>query len=305
MKLATTTGDFDSYCTSYSERVENVCAAGFKYIDLSMYTIKENDALFYNDNWKDEVFLIKRCAEKNEAEFVQAHSPDTNFLNGEQAYAYALEKNLRSIEICGMLGIKNTVVHSGYRAGLWDKEEWFSENKKFYDVLLAKAEECNVNILCENTTKVNMGAGYFLINGADMREFVEYVNHPLFHACWDTGHANVEGTQYNEIKKIGSELYAVHINDNRGGSDEHLIPFFGTVNMDDVMTALIDINYQGIFTFEAGSTLKFENNWLTPRRKFDKSAKLANPKIFMQKHLERLMYEVGEYILKAYGLYEE
>ncbi len=97
-------------------------------------------------------------------------------------------------------------------------------------------------------------------------------------------------------------MYALHINDNRGICDEHIIPFFGTFNMDDVMCALTDINYKGVFTFEAGSSLKFENNWLAPRHKFEKSKKLINPEIFMQKHLESLMYEIGEYILKSYDM---
>lgn len=305
MKLATTTGDFELYCNSYLQRIKNVCDAGFKYVDLSLYSINENDSLLCNDNWKEEVEKIKKFTEKNGVEFVQAHSPDTNFFKSEEDYAYALEKTVRSIEICGMLGIKNTVVHSGYQPGLWDKKQWFYENKKFYEKLLLEAEKYNVNILCENTTKANMNDGYFLITGFDMREFVEYVNHPLFHACWDTGHANIEGTQYNEIKIIGDELYGVHINDNRGSEDEHLIPFFGTVNMDDVMNGLIDINYKGVFTFEAGSVLKFNDNWLNPRRTYEKSKKLANPEIFMQNHIEKLMYEIGKYILKSYDLYEE
>lgn len=305
MKLATTTGDFDQYCTSYTEKIKNICDAGFKYIDLSLYAIKENDPLFYNNNWKEEVEKIKNFAEKNGVTFVQAHSPNTNFYKSEKDYAYAVEKTIRSIEICGMLGIKNTVVHSGYCPGLWDKNQWFYENKKFYEKLFSKAEEYNVNILCENTAKSNMNDGYFLISGSDMREFVKYVNHPLFHTCWDTGHANIEGSQYDEIKAIGDELYAVHINDNRGNTDEHLIPFFGTINMDEVMNGLIDINYKGVFTFEAGSVLKFKDNWLTPRRTYEKSAKLANPEIFMQNHMERLMYEIGEHILKSYNLYEE
>ena len=34
-------------------------------------------------------------------------------------------------------------------------------------------------------------------------------------------------------------------------------------------------------------------------------ARLLEPVLFMQKHLEKLMYEMGEYILKAYNCFEE
>lgn len=305
MKLATTTGDFDGFAESYIERIKHVHEAGFKYIDLSLYTILKNDCLFYNDNWIDEVEKIKHFAAENDITFVQAHSPDTNFFNGTEAYEYAVEKTIRSIEICGMLNIKNTVVHSGYKPGLLDKKIWFEKNRDFYRKLFDTMEKYGVNVLCENTTKANMPDGYFLINGADMREFAEYVNHPLFHVCWDTGHANIEGAQYDEIKAIGDELYALHINDNRGLSDEHLIPYMGTLNMDEIMNALIDIGYNGVFTFESSSALRFNNCWLGGRHVFEKATRLSQPQLFMQKKLEKLMLEIGEYILKSYACYEE
>lgn len=304
MKLATTTSDFDNFCDSYLDRINYVHEAGFKYIDLSMYTIRKDDLLFYNADWRKETEKIKQYAEENDIRFVQAHSPDTNFFTGEEAYEYAVEKTIRSIEICGILGIKNTVVHSGYKPGLWNKEIWFEKNKEFYCKLFNTMEKYGVNVLCENTTRANMCEGYFLITGNDMKEFSQYVNHPLFHVCWDTGHANIEGMQYEHIKAIGNELYAVHINDNRGTADEHLIPYFGTLNMDDVMHGLIDIGYDGYFTFECGSVLKFEDNWLNRRHCFNDDNRLANPKLFMQNHLEKLMYDTGKYILQSYGIFE-
>lgn len=114
-----------------------------------------------------------------------------------------------------------------------------------------------MNLLCENSSLINVGTteAYYTNTGADMREFVEYVNHPLFHACWDTGHGNMEGGQYEHMIALGKELYAVHINDNRGTIDEHTLPYFGTLNMDEVMNGLIDCGFKGYFTLEAGSAV--------------------------------------------------
>ena len=146
---------------------------------------------------------------------------------------------------------------------------------------------------------------YFTNSGADMKSFVEYVNHPLFHACWDTGHANIEGNQYNEIMALGEDLKAVHINDNRGMQDEHLIPYFGTVNMDEIMHALMDVEFKGYFTYEASSSLTMEKYWLRDRRIFTDDKRLINPQLFMQKHLEKLLYDTGVYMLETYDCYEE
>ena len=165
-------------------------------------------------------------------------------------------------------------------------------------------EKNQVNVLHENTTSVNM-SWYFPKTGAEMKEFAKYIDHPLFHACWDTGHANCEGNQYQEIMDIGEELYAVHINDNRGFQDEHIIPFMGTVNMDEVMHALLDVGYKGYFTLESGSSLRSSNYWLGHRKAFEQDNRLANPPLYLQKELERFMYKTGKYILETYGVFEE
>lgn len=303
MKLVTTTCDFDKYCDTYLERIRHVYEAGFRYVDLSMYTIAPGDELIDNDNWMESVREIKAYATEKGIRFVQAHGPNVNPLEGEEAFEIAVRQTIRSIEVCGQLGISNLVVHPG-----WDreatKEEWFERNRIFFEALFPAMEENQVNVLHENTTSVNM-AWYFPKTGADMKEFAQYVNHPLFHACWDTGHANCEGNQYQEILDVGEELYAVHINDNRGFQDEHIIPFMGTVNMDEVMHALLDLGFKGPFTLESGSALRFSQYWLGHRKGFEKDNRLANPPLFLQKELERFLYQTGKYILETYDVFEE
>lgn len=305
MRLATTTADFDGFLATYQEKVDCVCDAGFRYIDLNMYSIEPDDALLVRNDWRAYAARLLENAQKRGAQFVQAHAPGGNPLSKDQAEVEGLIcATVRSIEVCGALGIPNIVVHAGMRAGL-SKEESFVENKKFFGRLFPAMEQNGVNVLCENSTHRNMGDLYFTNSGADIKEFVQYVGHPRIHACWDTGHANCEGAQYAEITAIGSDLYGVHINDNRGMQDEHILPYFGTMNLDEIMHALIDAQYQGYFTFEAGSTLRPPKYWLGDRAPFAADTRLACPPLFMQKRLEALLYELGEYILKAYDCFEE
>lgn len=305
MKLATTTGDFNRFLQTYQEKVDCVCEAGFRYIDLSMYVIKENDELLVSKDWSDNAKRLLENTGRKGAMFVQAHSPGGNpLLENQSSVEELLRATIRSIDVCGVLGIPNIVVHAGMRSGL-SKEESFEKNREFFKKLFPAMERNNVNVLCENSTEKNMRDKYFTNTGADMKEFVEYVNHPLFHACWDTGHGNCEGAQYDEITAIGSDLYALHINDNRGGGDEHILPYCGTMNMDEIMHALIDIGYSGYFTFEADSILRPSAYWLGNRRPYEKDSRLSEPQLFMQKHIEKLMYDMGVYILKQYDCFEE
>lgn len=303
MRIATTTGDFSFFCKTDEERIRQLHRAGFRYIDLSMYSFTP-DCEYMSENWREEVYKIRRLAEELGMEFVQAHSQGGNALSDDKDHVeFLIASTLRQIEICEILGIGNTVVHPGCKPGV-SKEEWFRLNKEFYEKLLPAAEKCGVNILCENSTKANMGDMYFIITGKDTREFVDYVGHPRLHVCWDTGHANCEGNQYEDILALGNQLYAIHYNDNRGTMDEHVAMYVGTLNHDEVINALIDVGFKGYFTLECDSTLRKSNYWLGQRRPYEKDRSLAEPQLFMQRKIEELMYETAEYILKSYNLNE-
>ena len=306
MKIATTTGDFGFYCPTDAERIRELHRAGFRYIDLNMYGFSP-DCVYMQDGWREEVQKLKSLAESLGMTFVQAHSQGGNPLSEDPAHVdFLLKATVRSIEICEMLGIANTVVHSGFKSGI-SKEEWFEKNKSFYEKLFSSMEGCGVNVLCENSTSSNMGDCYFINTGKDMRAFIKYVDHPMIHGCWDTGHANCEGSQYDEIMAIGDELYAIHYNDNHGERDEHIAPFLGTLNHDEVLNALIDVNFKGYFTLECDSPLTTYNKWTGRRRRFGDDgdrAKLREPQLFMQRHIEAMMYETAEWMLRTYGLFE-
>ena len=304
MKLATTTGDFKRFCSTYEERIAHIVAAGFRYIDLDLYTVTKDDALLGDTNWQDNAKQLLDYTHSLGAEFVQAHSVGFNPLEQDDFWQTGFDATVRSLEICQILGIPNTVVHAGHRRGI-SMEEFFLLNKAFYEKLFPYMEKTGVNVLTENSTAANMGDRAYINSGADTRMFVDYVNHPLFHACWDTGHANAEGSQYADILALGDHLRAVHINDNRGIQDEHIIPYLGTVNLDEVLHALQDAGFTGVFTFECNATLRSGKYWLGSRRPFPQDTRLLEPQCFMQDDLEKLLYHVGEYALKTYGCFEE
>lgn len=304
MKLATTTGDFDKFNLNMEEKIRSLYNAGFRHIDLSFYNENTIDSRFMQDDWKEYTQSLAGLAKSLDMDFVQAHLPNVNPLNFDESWETAVEVTIRSIEVCGMLSIPNAVIHTGWAQGL-GKQEYFEKNMLFLSKLFPYMEKCNVNICVENSTKANMGDMYFFFTGQDMRDFIEYANHPKLKACWDTGHANIEGHQYSDIMALGEYLTTVHINDNHGVKDEHIIPFMGSLNMDEVMHGLIDSGYKGIFTFEADSVVTLHNNWLLRRNQFEDEARLLNPPLVMQENAEKMMYDLGVYILKTYSCFEE
>lgn len=307
MKIATTTTDFGFYCKTDEERIRELHRAGFRYIDLGIYGITP-DAPYMRSDWKDTVYRLKEVADELGMTFVQAHSPIGNPLSDDQEHVdMVIKSTIRSIEVCQILGIKETVSHGGKIDGI-TKEQFFERNKAFFEKLFPTMEKCGVNVLCENSSTVNSGKKYALKTGKDMREFIEYVDHPLFHGCWDTGHANQEGPQYDHIVALGEHLHAIHYNDNHGVTDDHLIPFFGRLNHDEIFNALIDVGFKGYFTLECVWTLIKFDQITGKRNRFEKEGvplKLSEPQLFMQQHLEKLLYDTAKYMLTQYDLFEE
>lgn len=300
MKLATTTSDFANWADSYEECIKLIYDAGFRYVDIGIgYRIVKSDT------WREEALRIREYAEKLGMKMIQAHSPEGNPMDMKDQ-EWLLEITKRSIEICEILGIPQTVVHSGYEKGI-SKEDYFEKNRNFYEKLYPVMEKCGVNVLIENTTSKNLPPDkyYHFFTAEQMLEFLDFAKHPLLHALWDTGHGNTEGNQYEQLVQLGKELYGIHVHDNSEHGDEHTMPYFGTLNMDDVMNGLIDANYQGYFTFEVVGALRNAKNRHGRRHKFEKDTRLLQPTLEMQIDLERLLYTIGKHCLTAYGVFEE
>jgi sugar phosphate isomerase/epimerase len=143
---------------------------------------------------------------------------------------------------------------------------------------------------------------YWIDNATDLLHMIESVNHPLFHAVWDTGHANMQETsQDEELRLLGKHVRALHVQDNHGNADSHLVPFLGTMNLDAVMTGLLDIRFDGYFTFEVGGFF----NPAGKRRQYLRDTRLASAPLELRDAFERYLYELGKCVLEKYDCFEE
>ena len=293
LEIATTTGDVGG---SYEERIRSLYQAGFKNVDLSLYDLSTGDVLM-EENWKDTTDSLKTLANELGMTFVQAHLPKHNPFFNSYYYDFSVRIAIRAIEVCGELGIKEAVIHFGY-ANYFTKEQAFEKNKQFINDLLPTAVEYGVNILCENSTVKNMGSTYYPNSGADMLEFIEYVDHPNLHACWDTGHGNLEeGSQYDDIVALGDHLRAIHFNDNAGDRDTHLMPYYGSMNVKDVMRALNVIDFKGYFTLESTGGTRANGTYKGPQFS---DVTDYNPTDRLEQ--EKLLYKITERILIDYDM---
>lgn len=298
MKLATSTGDFSKYTNSQIESVKYIREAGFRYIDYNFNVDYARKSGIFGENPEEYLAEIKKTAEAVGARFVQAHSPMGDpIAEGNEAF---YEATKACVEACAVLGIPSIVVHTGYERGL-SREETFERNAKFFAPLLACAEALGVNILVENFNKMCIDGLYWIDNAKDLLVLIEKINHPRLHAVFDTGHDNMQDTPPEAaLRTLGSHVYALHVQDNPGEDDSHMMPFYGTLDIDSLMRGLIDIGYKGYFTFECGTMMQRHK----PKDGLG-AEPLSRPPLSLRIAEEKLLYEIGKTILSAYGIFEE
>lgn len=299
MKLATTTGDFYGYTRCQKASLRHIREAGFRYADYSFGCDLNGRTGVYAENYHAYLDEVASEAEKLGIRLIQGHSPMGRPLAPDNAQF--IDDTIRCVEACGAWGIPNLVVHSGYTPGL-TKEETFRQNGEFFRPILTAAEQYRVTILVENFNKMSVDGLYWIDNAPDLLAQIEYVNHPLFHAVWDVGHANMQEMPQDEaLRMLGSHIRALHIQDNMGNSDSHLTPFLGTLSLDAVMNGLADIGYDGYFTFEVGGVYTPASK----RRQYDRDTRLSSAPLSLRCAYETYLYQLGRCVLEAYNCFEE
>jgi len=68
--------------------------------------------------------------------------------------------------------------------------------------------------------------------------------------CLDIGHAHIDGDVIDAIETVSEYLIATHLHDNAGRSDDHLLPFEGTIDWAGALLAVQKIGYDGPFMLE-------------------------------------------------------
>jgi sugar phosphate isomerase/epimerase len=72
--------------------------------------------------------------------------------------------------------------------------------------------------------------------------------------CLDFGHAFLGGSVPDAIETVGEHLIATHVHDNHGRSDEHLVPYAGTIDWDASLISMQKIGYAGTYLMELANT---------------------------------------------------
>jgi sugar phosphate isomerase/epimerase len=180
----------------------------------------------------------------------------------------------RWVELFNALGVESGVLHVGgndlARLG-WSADRILAHRASMIAAVADYAKGGVTRICLENLTP---RIGFSTV--ADAQQMLAAVDRPNVGVCLDTGHANISGVCCADfVRELGPKLWALHIADNLGTNDDHMLPFGrGTVPWPEVMTALREVGYSGLFNFEVPG----ENRCPMPVReaKLDYARQLAD-----------------------------
>ncbi len=234
-----------------------MCASyGYRKMDLNFCEAMNPASILRTDNWKSYIDELGELGAKLGVEYTQCHLPYYDIFGEKDAEkAEMMEKLIsRCIEASGMLKIRWAVTHPGtvYDAG-HNVGECLKRNLEYYSPHVEEAVKAGVGIALENDFEYR-SKPYQRIYCASVEELCELADSfrsPNVGICYDFGHANLTGGFHRQnLNRIGSRLKAIHVNDNHGMADEHLLPFFGNIDWMEAMAGLADIGYTGELTYE-------------------------------------------------------
>ncbi|MGE0591587.1 MAG: sugar phosphate isomerase/epimerase family protein [Vicinamibacterales bacterium] len=68
--------------------------------------------------------------------------------------------------------------------------------------------------------------------------------------CLDFGHAHLLGDLAEAVETVSGHVLTTHVHDNRGSTDEHLVPFAGSIDWDLAVMETQKMGYDGVLMFE-------------------------------------------------------
>ena len=173
-------------------------------------------------------------------------------------WAHAVtEKDMRASAI---LGSPACVVHfiNNSRWGKRSAEEMRVVSEEMFRSIIPSAERHKVKIALETCGAARVSGDRirdFFADPYEMKQQFNKMDTAYKTICFDTGHTHEAGSFWvppveDCMRILGKDITLLHLHDNSGHWDDHLLPGMGTIKWPRVFDALDDIGYSGTYNLE-------------------------------------------------------
>ncbi|HKT80311.1 MAG TPA: sugar phosphate isomerase/epimerase family protein [Vicinamibacterales bacterium] len=162
--------------------------------------------------------------------------------------ARALEEAEQALQIARRIPYTRFIVHLGVPRTLQraPADNNRDSARRSIESLVKAAEPLGVTVAIELIRNE-------LSRPASLVHFIENVLDAPAGICLDFGHAHLEGDLTDTVELVSEHLTATHLQDNRGRTDDHLVPFDGSVDWPSALTAVQKVGYDGTLMLEVAA----------------------------------------------------
>jgi sugar phosphate isomerase/epimerase len=238
---------------SIEEAMKRIHGAGIQYVELWGNTAAHLDPITHQRERAGEVADTLKALDMKP---VSLHAPFSGLdisSADEDLRTVSVASTKRAVEFCREMACPQLVLHLSSSPGVkskasLDKVRAFAIES--LDEITDYAHKNSVEILLENMVihpnHLRMGSQV-----QELLELVSRFQERGIGVCIDTGHSLLNKQDPSEdIRQAGRHLRSLHINDNDGITDSHLVPGRGIIDWPAVYNALKDVEYTGVFLFE-------------------------------------------------------
>lgn len=271
MKISVQTGDLIGVF-GFEAGYAMIREAGFDGIDWNLdhawnhaevktghlgYCIFEEEMDTVLQHYAQELSIIRQ----NGLQIVQAHAPFPSFVAGFPEIRARVPRIYdHCIRLCKEAGVPYLVIHGisrSYDGSDMTREEMIQKNIELYAPMIPTLKETGVMVLLENLFWDHDGKSYdaTCADPDEAAELLDTLNDmagtTCFGLCFDVGHCNLlDWDMATYLRRLGHRIKALHLHDNDGRGDWHMIPCAGTVRWDLLCSLLREIGYDGAINFE-------------------------------------------------------
>jgi sugar phosphate isomerase/epimerase len=246
--IGLSTGAF--YDVPICDCLEPILQAGFSMIEVCSNQVH----LDYHDI--DAVQRARRRIRELNMEAYSFHAPFADWIDitspDEQLRRRSREQLMAAAQAASTLHARYFVLHPGPEHRHFQEPDESARRHRAVEILNAVADHCRqlgVGLALEN-----MLPHLFTGPIRDLLWVVGAMHWGGVGICLDTGHAHLAGDLPAVVDKLSGHLWMMHINDNHGQSDEHLLPGEGLIDWRDLVDRLSRIPFTGGMILEvAGS----------------------------------------------------
>ena len=222
-----------------------VQAAGFRAIELNLYKGRDH---FDWDN-RSAVKELRHVADDLGLLIWSIHCPDLGSIASpdERERTRQIDVMRTCLDLSELLGARAIPSHA-LLLGPFDQDPIGCE-ARMSDALIeltSAAEGCPAQIAFENAGFPSAPS----TRSTHILGRLDSLSPAGFGFVLDTGHANIDADLVEIDRHIGSHLVSLHLNDNDGTSDAHLVPGEGTVDWTAVHSLTRRSGYRGVAMYE-------------------------------------------------------